>query len=153
MRVKAKIKNTFKVGMVIIGRIVFLENELKNKNFLGEKSMKINNTKNIAGIKIRTDKVSADLIKLIKEYRNDAISDIRNDILNYDYVYACSFTGKTAEFEKLLNLYNELISLGYEPILFDENKESNIEYFNNWLESCRDTDKEIEDDDSFTESN
>lgn len=113
--------------------------------------MKINNIKNIAGIKIKTNKASADLIKLIKQYRNDAISDIKNDILNYDYVYACSFTGETAEFEKLLKLYKDLVSLGYDPILFDENNESNIEHLSNWLELSKDTDREIEDDDIFAE--
>ena len=113
--------------------------------------MKINNLENLAGIKIKTDSVSADLIKLIKKYRNDAISEIKNDIVNYDYVYICSLTGDTKNLEELIHLYNKLISLGYNAILFDEERESNIEYFNNWLETCKDTDRFIDEDDTFAE--
>lgn len=113
--------------------------------------MKNNTLEYIAGIKIKTDTAPVDLIKLIKKYRSDAISNIKNDILNYDYVYTCSFTEDTSEFEKIINLYNELISLGYKAVLFDEDQESNIDYFNNWLESCKDTDAFIEADDIFDE--
>ncbi len=114
--------------------------------------MRIDNLKNIAGIKIKTNTVPVDLIKLIKHYRNDAISDIRNDIINYDYVYVCSFSGDSNKFEELLNLYKELISLGYNAVLFDEDHESTIEFFNNWLETTKDTDRFIENDDIFAEN-
>ncbi len=114
--------------------------------------MKINNLKNTAGIKIKTNTASADLIKLIKQHRNDAISEIKSDILNYDYVYVCSFSGDSGKFEKLINLYKELISLGYNAVLFDEDHESTIEFFNNWLETMKDTDRFVENDDIFAEN-
>ena len=71
--------------------------------------MKIDSLKNIAGIKIKTETASAELIKLIKKHRNDAISDIKRDILSYDYVFICSFSGNCKKFEELVDLYKELI--------------------------------------------
>lgn len=114
--------------------------------------MKIDSLKNIAGIKIKTETASAELIKLIKKHRNDAISDIKRDILSYDYVFICSFSGNCKKFEELVDLYKELKSLGYDAVLFDEDQESTLEYFDNWLESTKDTDRFIENSDIFAEN-
>ncbi len=93
--------------------------------------------RNTAGLKIITKTVTADLIKLLKKYRKDSISAIKSDILSENYVFTCSFSGDSENFEKMVTLFDELSSLGYTVQLFDEDHESSITYFRNWLETTK----------------
>ena len=103
----------------------------------------------LAGLKVKTENVSASLISIIRKYRESSISDIKNSILNNDYVFTCDFSGSSERFAELLKLHDELLAAGYRVSLYDEGEESSIEYFRNWLDSMRDTDEFIDSDDSF----
>jgi hypothetical protein len=107
------------------------------------------NLEDLAGLKIKTESVPASLISIIKKYRRDSISDIKNDILNDDFVFSCNFSGNCKQFTQLINLHDDLVAAGYNVKLFDEGEESNIEYFRNWLESTMDTASFVDADPSY----
>jgi len=102
---------------------------------------------NTAGLKIVTDTVPASLIKIILKYRKDSIAKIKQDIEKGNFVLSCSFVGHPEEFNNLIKCYNEVILNGFAAELYDHDRKSSLEYFNNWSNTMKEIRQEAEDED------
>lgn len=102
-----------------------------------------NQEKNV-GLKIVGNSVPASLIKIIKKYRNDSISSIKKDIENNNYVLSCYYSGDKENFDNIIKCYNELTSVGYTVELYEHNRKSSIEFFNNWSNTMAEIRREDE---------
>ena len=98
------------------------------------------------GLKIITSNISADLIKIIKKYRSDSISTIKNDITNNRYVIGCSYSGDYDNFHNLIKCYDDLIESGYYVELYEHERKTTIDFLKNWFDSMTDTRKQTEED-------
>ena len=68
---------------------------------------------NSVGLKIITDKVSVNLIKIVKKYREGSIGEIKEDILKGNYVLSCGYSGDFERFKNIIKCYEEVSKLGY----------------------------------------
>ena len=100
--------------------------------------------KNNAELKLVDNTVTVKLITILKKYRNDAISNIRNDITNGATIFGCSFSGDEENFASLVNLYDELVAAGYQVELIEHGRVSNITFFKNWLNTLHEISAEID---------
>ena len=98
------------------------------------------------GLKVLTDNVPAELIKIMKKYRSGSLGAIKNDILNNRFVLTCSYSGDFENFQNLIRCRDELVNAGYNVELYEHGRKSTIELFKNWLESMADTRRQIEED-------
>lgn len=101
----------------------------------------------IAGLKIVTGTVPASLIKIILKYRKDSIAKIKQDIEKGNYVLSCSFVGEPEKFNSLIKCYNEVICNGFAAELYDHDRKSSLEYFNNWSNTMKEIRQEAEGED------
>ena len=98
----------------------------------------------IAGIKIETTSISADLMKQLLKFREDSIASIKSDITEGKYFLSCSLVGEMDKIALIIRCYEELTSLGYSVKLFANDLPSDIDYFKNWLETMKDNRKDFD---------
>lgn len=101
---------------------------------------------NNVGLKIITDTVSVELIKIVKKYRDGSIGEIKEDILNGNYVLSCAYSGDFERFNDIIKCYYEVSELGYSVELYEHNRKNSIDFFKNWSDSMADTRRQIEED-------
>lgn len=99
---------------------------------------------NTAELRLVDTTVTVKMITIIKKYRNDAISSIKNDITNGATIFGCSFSGDEEKFSSLVNLYDELVAAGYQVELIEHGRVSNISFFKNWLNTLHEISTEID---------
>ena len=99
---------------------------------------------NNVGLKIITDTVSVNLIKIVKKYREGSIGEIKEDILKGNYVLSCGYSGDFERFKNIIKCYEEVSKLGYTVELYEHNRKSTIEFFRNWAKSMADTRRQTE---------
>ena len=100
---------------------------------------------NNVGMKIITDKVSVELVMILKKYREGSIAEIRDDILKGNYVLSCAYSGDFDRFNNIIKCYEEVSKLGYTVELYEHDTKSTIEFFRNWSETMADIRRETED--------
>lgn len=107
----------------------------------------MNIDENTAGLKIITDTIPASLITIILKYRKDSIAKIKQDIENGSFVLSCSFVGEPDKFNNLISCYNEVTRNGFFAELYDHDRKSSLEHFNNWSNTMKEIRQETEDED------
>ena len=100
----------------------------------------------IAGLKINTEIVSAELLSVIKRYRKDSISDIKNDIINNELVLSCNYIEDENGINKLIKCYDELVKLNYNVEVFFAGEKEDIQILRNWLQTSNEISEEGWDD-------
>lgn len=72
----------------------------------------------ITGIKMADAIVSAKAISIFRKYTNASMSDIKNKIVNHEYIFSCE-SSETSDLRKVKRCYNELIKAGLNAELFE----------------------------------
>lgn len=72
----------------------------------------------IIGLKIESYKSLADCVKVIRQFQNDSLSDIKAKIQNHDYIlcYACS---DDIGVKNVIRCYDQLIKTGATVTLYE----------------------------------
>ena len=104
------------------------------------------NELDIIGLKLDTVSVSADLIKLIRLYTSESMSVIKQHIINGDYIFYCEYESHKGV-KQVISMYNELVSMGITPLIFEEGDPSDIEFLKNLSASYDEEEDDLFNDD------
>lgn len=94
------------------------------------------------GIKIVSSNEMAKCVKIVREYQEFSISQIKNSILNNEYVVEGNYTNDK-DIALLLRIYNELIENKINAELYEHDRKTNVRFFNNLVEMYNGINTEI----------
>ena len=94
-------------------------------------------------IKVPTDSPVAKIVSIVRKIDTIPISEITRRIKNNDYLLVYSCTDNKG-LSTLIKCYNEFIKLGITPSLYEHDRPTNIEFFNNLHNSYNDTEAFID---------
>ncbi len=95
-----------------------------------------------AGIKIITDTISAELIGLLKKYRKDSISTIKDDVLTGSYAFSCNYVTEIERLRMMVDCYEELVNAGFTVHVYFANMKKDIGIIKKWLKRSDEIDAE-----------
>jgi len=88
------------------------------------------------GIAVRPEQSSAKAIAVIRNHTKRSIAEIRGQIASGGQVYVCDGVDSNGLAE-LLILYRELVAIGVDPIVYDDDRVVDIRLIKNELASHR----------------
>lgn len=89
-------------------------------------------------IKVPTNSPVAKIVSIIRKIESMSISEITRRIKNNEYLLVYSYTDNRG-LSTLIKCYNEFIKLGITPSLYEHDRPTNIEFFNNLHNSYNNT--------------
>ena len=94
------------------------------------------------GIKIVDKNEIAKCVKIIREYSNLSIGEIKERIISNDYILEGRYVDEE-DILLILKLNSQLIDNGIQTELYEHDRKTNIEFLNNLVTSYYDINKEI----------
>ena len=101
-------------------------------------------------LKIVDNTISVSTLKIIKKYRNDSYSNIKNDVIAGKGFLSCNSVD-IENYENLLKCYEELINENVEVQIIEDGESVDPKIAYNWLHSMRETEEFVNSDDSWIE--
>lgn len=95
------------------------------------------------GIKIVNKNEIAKCVKIIREYSNLSIGEIKERIINNNYILEGSYVDEE-DILLILKLNSQLLDNGIQTELYEHNRKTKVEFLNNLVTSYYSINKEIE---------
>lgn len=97
------------------------------------------------GIKLTDRKFTAACAKILRKYRNISISNVKNLVLNNDYLTTCDYIDISG-IKSILMLQDDLNKEDIQSVIYENDEITSIKLLNNLLVSYEETAKQVEED-------
>lgn len=97
----------------------------------------------LVGIKVKETTFNANIVKIMRRYSDESISDIKKKVINREYLYVCDYI----DFDGLatiVEIYNAMKKTNIDVELFEHEEITTIEFLNNLIQSYSETEKQVE---------
>lgn len=101
------------------------------------------NTMRTVGLKLESSVFTAPIAKIIRKYQDLSISQIKQIVLNNEYVFKCDIIHANG-IRTILHIKDDLSKEGIISYIYVEGKLTNEEYLNNLLVSYKQTENQVE---------
>ena len=95
------------------------------------------------GLKLESSVFTAPIAKIIRKYQDLSISQIKEIVLNNEYVFKCDII-RANGIRTLLHIKEELFREGINSYIYVEDRLTNEDYLNNLLVSYKQTEEQVE---------
>ena len=101
------------------------------------------------GIKIKSNDKIAKCISIIRKYTNLSIGDIKDKIINNEYVMVCGYTDEDG-IKNIVKAYKEVTSLGANVIVYEHDRVTTVDFLINLINMYNDIARDMQEmDDSM----
>lgn len=97
----------------------------------------------IIGLKLSECKFSAACAKVLRKYRDISISEIKNIIMNNDYLMYCDYID-AAGIKVILELYYDFSKEDILSVIYEHDTITSVDFLNNLLKSYEETVHQVE---------
>lgn len=95
------------------------------------------------GIKIKSSNKIAKCISSIRKYTNLSIGDIKEKIINNEYVMVCGYTDEDG-IKNIVKAYKEVTSLGVDTVIYEHDRVTTIDFLMNLIDMYGDIERDIQ---------
>lgn len=95
------------------------------------------------GIKIKSNDKITKCISSIRKYTNLSIGEIKDKIINNEYVMVWGYTDED-RIKNIVKAYKEIISLGVNVVIYEHDRVTTIDFIMNLIDMYGDIGRDIE---------
>lgn len=95
------------------------------------------------GIKIKSNDKITKCISSIRKYTNLSIGEIKDKIINNEYVMICGYTDEDG-IKNIVKAYKEIISLGVDVVIYEHDRVTTIDFLMNLIDMYGDITRDME---------
>ena len=100
-------------------------------------------TNDTIGIKTATDDFNAKIVKVMRSHSDLSMGDIRNRVVNNEYLYECDYCDLKG-IRKILKIQKDLKKEGIATVLYEQGDETTEVFLKNLVGSYKQTEKQVE---------
>lgn len=95
------------------------------------------------GMKIKSKDKITKYISSIRKYTNLSIAEIKDKIINNEYVMVCGYTDEGG-IENIIKAYKEVISLGADALIYEHDRVTTVDFLMNLIDMYGDIARDIQ---------
>ena len=95
------------------------------------------------GIKIKSNDKITKCISIIRKYTNLSIGDIKDRIINNDYVMVCGYTDEDG-IKNIVKAYKEFTSLGVDVVIYEHDRVTTVDFLMNLIDMYGDIARDMQ---------
>lgn len=95
------------------------------------------------GIKIKSNNKIAKCISSMRKYTNLSISEIKDKIMNNEYVMLCGYTDEDG-IKNIVKAYKEITTLGVDAVIYEHERVTTVEFLMNLIGMYGDIERDIQ---------
>lgn len=95
------------------------------------------------GVKIKSNDKITKCISIIRKYTNLSIGDIKDRIINNDYVMVCGYTDEDG-IKNIVKAYKEFTSLSVDVVIYEHDRVTTVDFLMNLIDMYGDIARDIQ---------
>lgn len=95
------------------------------------------------GIKIKSSDKITKCISSIRKYTNLSIGEIKEKIINNEYVMVCGYTDEDG-IKSIVKAYKEVTSLGVDAVIYEHDRVTTVDFLMNLMNMYGDIERDIQ---------
>lgn len=97
----------------------------------------------IIGIKVVNQTFNARVVKIMRKYISESISDIKLKVVNGKYIYSCDYVDPEG-IKTIIAIQHDMEKNGINSEIYEHGEITTIEFLNNLLTAYKETEQQIE---------